>query len=53
MVPCDKQGIAFDNIEKSIIHNPETQLKQLNFLFRINNVKCMLSKFKVIFSFLD
>ena len=46
-MPCDKQGIAYENIAEVIIQNPEKQLKQLYFLIRINSIKLMSGGFKV------
>ena len=49
LLPCDKQGIIYTNIGENIVKNPETQLKELNFIVRINNIKCMSPKFKKIY----
>jgi hypothetical protein len=47
LLPCDRQGIAYDNIEKFVIHEPERQLKKLYFLIRMNNFKCVAGRYKV------
>ncbi|CAF0841426.1 unnamed protein product [Brachionus calyciflorus] len=49
MLACDKQGIVYENIEKAIIQNPEKDLKELYYLIRINNVKCLSTRYKKIF----
>lgn len=49
LVPCDKQGIAFENIAEHIVQNPEKHLKDLYFLLRINTIKLMTGGFKKIF----
>lgn len=47
MKPCDRQGIAIDDIANSIVHEPERELSELHFLMRISNVKCISPKYKV------
>lgn len=47
LLPCDKQGIIYENIQESIIQNPDKSLKELYFLVRINNVKCLSTRYKV------
>lgn len=49
LVPCDKQGVAYDDISKHIVQNPEKQLKELYFLLRINSIKLMTGGFKRIY----
>ncbi len=48
-MPCDKQGIAYENISEHIVQNPEKHLKELYFLLRINTIKLMTGGFKKIF----
>lgn len=49
LVPCDKQGIAYSDIGKHIVQNPEKHLKDLYFLLRINTIKLMTGGFKKIY----
>lgn len=49
LVPCDKQGVAYENISEHIVQNPEKHLKELYFLLRINKIKLMTGGFKKIF----
>lgn len=48
-MPCDKSGQIYKNIGEVIVHKPETQLKQLSFLTKINTIRCMQPKYKNIF----
>lgn len=47
MKPCDRQGIAIEDIANAIVHDPERELSELHFLLRISNVKCVSPKYKV------
>ena len=47
LLPCDKQGIIYEDIQKCIIQNPEKNLKEMFFIIRISNVKCLSTRFKV------
>lgn len=49
LVPCDKQGVAYENISEHIVQSPEKNLKELYFLLRINTIKLMTGGFKKIF----
>ncbi len=41
--------MVFKNIEEIIVHKPESQLKKLYFLLKINNIRCMSPKYKDIY----
>ncbi len=47
--PCDKAGNPYTNLQDVILRNPETQLKKLYFLVKLNTVRCMSPKYKVSF----
>jgi hypothetical protein len=50
LLPCDRQGIAYDNIEKIVVHEPEKQLKRLYFIIRMSNFKCVAGRYKKIYA---
>jgi hypothetical protein len=47
LVPCDKNGNVYTDIGSSIIHKPETQLKELYFIIKMNTIRSMQPKFRV------
>lgn len=49
LVPCDKNGNVYTDIGSSIIHKPETQLKELYFIIKMDAIRSMQPKFRNIF----
>ena len=50
LIPCDQQGITFDDIENFIVYEPEKEFKELYYIVKLNGFKSISRIFNVSYN---